>query len=171
MGADLVIHSGGKGIRGPQGTGLLSGKKNLIDAAFANASPHQFLGRSAKVAKEEIVGILTALHNFVNEDEKAEMDVFKKRSQKVVDAFSETPGLDVELKHDKTDYLTPNASIFFNEEWEGPSAKDVIQRMRTGDKPVFISNLIHPDEIIFDPLNVSDDEVDEVITIIRESMN
>ena len=47
----------------------------------------------------------------------------------------------------------------------------MIQRMRTGDKPVFISNLIHPDEIIFDPLNVSDDEVDEVITIIRESMN
>ena len=72
---------------------------------------------------------------------------------------------------DEADYLTPNASIFFNEEWEGPSAKDVMQRMRTGDKPVFISNLIHPDEIIFDPLNVSDDEVDEVITIIRESMN
>lgn len=171
MGADLVIHSGGKGIRGPQGTGLLSGKKDLINAAFANASPHQFLGRSAKVAKEEIVGILTALHNFVNEDEEAEMSQFRNRSQKVVDAFSETPGLDVELKHDKDDYLTPNASILFNEEWKGPTAKDVIQRLSEGDSPIFISNLIHPDEIIFDPLNVDDVEVDIVIKKIRESMN
>ena len=171
MGADLVIHSGGKGIRGPQGTGLLSGKKHLIEAAFANASPHQFLGRSAKVAKEEIVGILTALHNFVNEDETAEMEKFKKRSQKVVDAFSETPGLDVELKFDKSDYLTPNASIIFNEEWEGPLAPEVIQRMREGDQPIFISNLIRPDELIFDPLNVDDNEVDTVIKKIIESMN
>ena len=79
--------------------------------------------------------------------------------------------MDVELKFDKSDYLTPNASIIFNEEWEGPLAPEVIKRMREGDQPIFISNLIRPDEIIFDPLNVDDSEVDTVIKKIRESMN
>ena len=71
----------------------------------------------------------------------------------------------------KEDYLTPVSSLLFTEEWDGPKAGEILQKLKEGDTPVFISNLIHPDEIIFDPLNVSDDEVDEVITIIRESMN
>ena len=54
-GADMVILSGGKGIRGPQGTGILLGRKDLIEAASANASPNQFIGRSMKVSKEEII--------------------------------------------------------------------------------------------------------------------
>ena len=171
LGADLVIHSGGKGIRGPQGTGILSGKKELIQAAYANASPHQFLGRSAKVAKEEIVGLLTALNNFVNEDEQIENSKFRNKSQKVVDAFSETPGLNAEVKHDKEDYLTPVSSLLFTEEWDGPKAGEILQKLKEGDTPVFMSNLIHPDEIIFDPLNVSDNDVDVVIKKIRESMD
>ena len=69
-GADMVIFSGGKGVRGPQGTGILCGRADLIDAALANASPAQFIGRSAKVAKEEIVGLVTALSMFVEEDER-----------------------------------------------------------------------------------------------------
>ena len=71
--------------------------------------------------------------------------------------------MDVELKFDKSDYLTPNASIIFNEEWEGPLAPKLFTRMREGDQPIFISNLIRPDELIFDPLNVDDNEVDTVI--------
>ena len=54
------IYSGGKGVRGPQGTGILCGRADLIDAARANGSPAQFLGRPMKVAKEEILGLTTA---------------------------------------------------------------------------------------------------------------
>lgn len=170
-GADLVIHSGGKGIRGPQGTGILSGKKELIKAAYANAAPHQFLGRSGKVAKEEIVGLLTALNNFVNEDEQIENSNFRNKSQKVVDAFSETPGLDAAVKHDNVDYLTPVSSLYFTDEWNGPKAGEILQKLQEGNTPIFMHNLIHPDELIFDPLNVDDDEVDVVIKKIRESMD
>ena len=74
QGADMVILSGGKGVRGPQGTGILAGRKDLIEAAAANASPNQFIGRGMKVAKEEIVGLVAALRIFVEEDEEAETE-------------------------------------------------------------------------------------------------
>ena len=56
-GADLVVYSGGKFLRGPQTSGLLLGNKQLVQAAWRNASPHQALGRPMKVSKEDIVGV------------------------------------------------------------------------------------------------------------------
>jgi uncharacterized pyridoxal phosphate-dependent enzyme len=63
QGADLVNFSGGKGIRGPQSTGILAGRKDLIRAAALNASPNQGIGRPSKTSKEEIVGLVTALEH------------------------------------------------------------------------------------------------------------
>lgn len=60
-GADLVIYSGGKFLRGPQTSGLLLGDKGLCQAAWRNGSPHQALGRPMKVSKEDIVGVIAAL--------------------------------------------------------------------------------------------------------------
>src|SRR3954451_1981548 len=60
-GADLVIYSGGKFLRGPQTSGLLLGSKRLVQAAWRNGSPHQALGRPMKVSKEDIIGVVTAL--------------------------------------------------------------------------------------------------------------
>src|SRR5437762_4156857 len=60
-GADLVVYSGGKFLRGPQTSGLLLGSKPLVEAAWRNASPHQALGRPMKVSKEDIIGVLTAV--------------------------------------------------------------------------------------------------------------
>src|SRR4029079_1299671 len=59
-GADLVIYSGGKFLRGPQTSGLLLGNKRLVQAAWRNGSPHQALGRALKVSKEDIVGVIAA---------------------------------------------------------------------------------------------------------------
>ena len=55
-GADMVVYSGGKGVRGPQGSGILVGRADLFEAAAAQASPAQFLGRGMRVSKEEIIG-------------------------------------------------------------------------------------------------------------------
>ena len=55
-GADLVVISGGKGIRGPQSTGILAGRRDLIEAATLQASPNAHIGRGMKVGKEEIIG-------------------------------------------------------------------------------------------------------------------
>lgn len=64
-GADLVIYSGGKCIRGPQSTGLLIGREDLCRAAWLNGPPHHAIGRGMKIGKEEILGALTALKDWL----------------------------------------------------------------------------------------------------------
>ena len=72
MGYDLVTFSGGKAMRGPQCAGLLLGRKDLVAYALLNNSPHEdTLGRSSKVGKEEIVGMVKALELYLNEDHEA----------------------------------------------------------------------------------------------------
>lgn len=71
-GADLVVYSGGKLLRGPQTSGLLLGRRELIDAAWANSPPHRAFGRPMKIGKEEIVGLLAALEAWFARDTDAE---------------------------------------------------------------------------------------------------
>jgi len=65
-GAALVAYSGGKFLRGPQCAGLLIGRKDLVQAAWLNSSPHHAFGRSMKVGKEEIMGMLAAIEVWRN---------------------------------------------------------------------------------------------------------
>ena len=169
-GADMVIYSGGKAVRGPQGTGILCGRADLIDAAFANASPHQFIGRGMKVAKEEIVGLLRAIQLFMNEDEDAEMARYRRMAQQVVDALSEAPGLRVTLEHDEHNYLIPHAVMRFTKEWRGPSRNAIYQAMIDGDPPVYLHDIFDPDELAVDPFNLDDEELGIVIRRLGEEL-
>jgi len=71
-GAHLVAYSGGKCLRGPQAAGLLLGQKDLVRAAWVNSAPHHTFGRSLKVGKEEIMGMLAAVEMWVKRDHDAE---------------------------------------------------------------------------------------------------
>jgi D-glucosaminate-6-phosphate ammonia-lyase len=71
-GATAVAYSGGKCIRGPQAAGLLLGEKKWLQAAWINSAPHHAFGRSLKVGKEEIMGMLAAVEMWVKRDHKAE---------------------------------------------------------------------------------------------------
>ena len=171
MGADMVTISGGKGIQGPQGSGLLFGRKDLIEAAAANASPNQFLGRGMKVSKEEIIGFVTAIDLFVQEDEEAEIDRFRKKSQKVVDALIEIPGLQVTVEHDEHDFLMPNAVIRFDRSWRGTSKANLMGALEGGDPPIFLQGTFLPeDAVAVDPFNVDDDEMEVLIRRLREEL-
>jgi D-glucosaminate-6-phosphate ammonia-lyase len=169
-GADMVIYSGGKMVRGPQGTGILCGRADLIEAAAANASPHQFIGRGMKVAKEEIIGLITALQIFVNEDEEAENQRYREMCQRVVDALIEIPGLKLSVEHDEYDYLIPCALIKFTRDWKGPGRDEVLSNMAQGDPHIYLHSLGGPDELAVDPFNLDEKELETVIQRLREEL-
>ncbi|WP_111308330.1 aminotransferase class V-fold PLP-dependent enzyme [Confluentibacter sediminis] len=80
MGFDMVCFSGGKGLRGPQSAGVLLGKKKYIDAARLNAPPFgETVGRGMKVNKEEIVGMLVAIEDFLNRDHKKDWELWENQ--------------------------------------------------------------------------------------------
>jgi uncharacterized pyridoxal phosphate-dependent enzyme len=79
VGADLVLFSGGKALRGPQASGLMFGRPELIEAARLNAAPWQRLARAMKVGKEEICGVLAALERYVALDHEEEARQWSRR--------------------------------------------------------------------------------------------
>jgi len=77
-GFDLVGFSGGKGLRGPQSSGLLLGRKDLIQAAVLNNNPHEeAIGRPCKVGKEELMGLLAAVEEYVQRDHEADIRLWR----------------------------------------------------------------------------------------------
>lgn len=78
-GADLIVFSGGKGLAGPQSSGLILGRKDLIEACRLNCSPNSAIGRSMKVGKEEIAGLLVAVEMFMERDEEAVLTEWERR--------------------------------------------------------------------------------------------
>jgi L-seryl-tRNA(Ser) seleniumtransferase len=87
IGFDMVTFSGGKDICGPQASGILIGKEELIGYSLLNMSPQEDrIGRCCKVGKETIFGLLKALEMFVNQDYDATLRMFDERAQVITDA-------------------------------------------------------------------------------------
>jgi uncharacterized pyridoxal phosphate-dependent enzyme len=94
MGYDLVTFSGGKAIRGPQCAGLLIGRKEMVANALLNNSPHEdTLGRSQKVGKEEILGMVKALELFLAEDHEALAKEWQARLGGISREITKVPGV------------------------------------------------------------------------------
>ena len=94
MGYDLVTFSGGKAMRGPQCAGLLIGRKDLVAYALLNNSPHEdTLGRSQKVGKEEIIGMVKALELYLKEDHDALAREWQDRLQRISRELTKVPGV------------------------------------------------------------------------------
>jgi len=101
MGYDLVTFSGGKAMRGPQCAGLLIGRKDLVAYALLNNSPHEdTLGRSQKVGKEEIIGMVKALEIYLREDHEALAKEWQDRLSTISRELTKIPGV-------STSFFTP----------------------------------------------------------------
>src|SRR5438094_7145947 len=98
MGFDLVTFSGGKGLRAPQCTGLLLGRKDLIDAAKKNNSPNSnTIGRGMKVAKEEIIGLVAAVDWFLSQDDAAMEAEYRKRAERIAGQLKSIPTVQTQV--------------------------------------------------------------------------
>ena len=102
MGYDLIAFSGGKAIRGPQCAGLLLGRKDLVAYALLNNSPHEdTIGRSQKVGKEEIVGMVKALESYLNDDHEALNKEWQRRLEFISGKITTLPTV-------STSYFVPD---------------------------------------------------------------
>jgi len=168
-GADLIIVSGGKGIRGPQSTGILAGRRDLIRAATLNASPNQAIGRAAKTSKEEIVGLVTALELFLAEDEKAEMERYREVCQRIVDGLGGIHGIRAVVEQDPVNRVLPHAVVYFEPAWTGPSGRSIQLALAAGDPHIYVQQGPHQggyvDEIAVDAINLQPG--DEVVVARR----
>ncbi len=97
-GATAVAYSGGKCIRGPQAAGLLLGEKSFLQAAWINSAPHHAFGRSLKVGKEEIMGMLEAVEMWVKRDHKAEWAMWESWLTQISDSVKRVDTVKAEMR-------------------------------------------------------------------------
>jgi L-seryl-tRNA(Ser) seleniumtransferase len=98
MGFDLVVISGGKGLLGPQATGILAGRADLIKAAALNHSPNTAIGRGMKVGKEEIVGLVTAINLYASMDHELVQETWNRKVRFLTSELQGVPGLKAESR-------------------------------------------------------------------------
>lgn len=114
-GADLVLFSGGKSLHGPQSSGLIVGRQDLIDACELHASPHQRFARAMKVGKEELVGLLAAVEWYLAKDETAERERLEAVTEEWVDALGSISGVTARRDFPGTDGKPlPRAIVSFD---------------------------------------------------------
>ncbi len=133
-GADLVGYSGGKALRGPQCAGLLLGRKDLCRAAWINSAPHHAFGRSLKVGKEEIVGMLTAVEMWYRRDHKAEWQTWESWLGEVATAVEHVQGVTTEIvKPDSLSNSTPSLRVKWDGTRLGKSGEEVFRALLDGN--------------------------------------
>ncbi|MGE3268703.1 MAG: aminotransferase class V-fold PLP-dependent enzyme [Chloroflexota bacterium] len=136
-GADLVTFSGGKGLMGPQSSGILAGRADLIRAARINGSPYHSVGRPAKAAKEDIVGLIVALENYLERDHEADFAGWKAQADYMIERLQGFKGVEVTYLYDGREHPVPRVEIFFTPE-SGIDSHQFVLDMEENDPRIFL---------------------------------
>jgi D-glucosaminate-6-phosphate ammonia-lyase len=194
-GADLVVYSGGKSLRGPQASGFVCGRADLIRAIALHhqdmdvhpetwtyrqlieegtilGPPHHGIGRAMKVGKEEIVGLLVALQRYVREDRHAEREAWHGRVSSIAHGLADLSGVEAKLigAFSKSGSV-PYAVIRLDEASIGRTAYQVLERLQEGEPRVYLSEERAWDGcIVVNPMTLLDEEVAVVVQRLRETI-
>jgi uncharacterized pyridoxal phosphate-dependent enzyme len=134
MGFDLQAVSGGKGLRGPQCSGLLLGRKDLIEAAVLNNNPYSdSVGRTNKVGKEEIVGMWAALEHFMKQDHRAVWRDWEKRCKTIADLVTPVKSVKAEVFVPEIANAVPHLRVTWDYGMSGLTPADVVKQLREGE--------------------------------------
>jgi seryl-tRNA(Sec) selenium transferase len=134
MGADMYTFSGGKGLAGPQCSGILLGRKELIDAALANSPPWEgAVCRAMKVGKEEIMGCLAAVEYWVKADLGALNRQWGERVGRIQKLVDTVPGVTTEIHVPQDGNRYPTLLVTWDEDAWKFSVADCDRKLREGD--------------------------------------
>jgi len=136
-GFDMVVVSGGKAIRGPQSAGILAGRADLIRAARKNTSPNSdTIGRSCKVNKEEMVGMMVALESFLKEDYPSIYKGWERTTESMKTAMTKLPGVQAEIFVPEIANQCPHLRVRWDAGKYPIDAAELMQKLRDGEPSI-----------------------------------
>jgi D-glucosaminate-6-phosphate ammonia-lyase len=162
-GADMVIYSGGKFLRGPQTSGLLLGKKSLIQAAWRNASPHQAFARGMKVSKEDVIGLLAALEVwFEHRDPAAELRRWNADLATIASRVA-LPGVTTEIIAPHGVVRVPRLLVIWDAAKLGFDGEGLRLRLLDGEPRIMLDDMTtKANSVSIDPFGLQPGEADQV---------
>jgi L-seryl-tRNA(Ser) seleniumtransferase len=145
MKIDLYAFSGGKGLCGPQCSGLLLGRADLIEAALMNSSPREgSVCRAMKVGKEEIVGCVTALETWLNLDEKKIYGEWNRRIDRIRKLVDTVPGVKTEVYIPDDGNRFPTLKVSWDQAAWGFTTSDCVHKLRENDPVIEVLGSDNP---------------------------
>jgi L-seryl-tRNA(Ser) seleniumtransferase len=145
MKIDLYTFSGGKGLRGPQCSGVLLGRKDLIEASLRNSCPFEgAVCRPMKVGKEEVIGCLTAIETWLTIDSKKLYSEWNARLERIAKLVETVPGVRMEVYVPDDGNRYPTLRVSWDQKGWGFSITDCVQKLREGDPVIEVLGVDNP---------------------------
>jgi seryl-tRNA(Sec) selenium transferase len=139
LSTDLICISGGKDIRGPQCSGVLAGRRDLIRAAWLNSSPHSDAqGRPMKVGREEMVGVWLAIERYTKLDFDAINRRWHQQTEYLLAELSKIPALKVSYAPYETLRHIPRLNVTWDEQVVGLTTQDCIKQLWDGEPRIAV---------------------------------
>ncbi|MBI1296147.1 aminotransferase class V-fold PLP-dependent enzyme [bacterium] len=158
MGAALAVFSGGKELRGPQSSGLVLGRKDLIEACRVNGSPNASIGRPMKVGKEELAGCLAAVERYVNLDHKAQALADEQTVAEWCAAWNQIPGVRAQRSFpNEAGQPLPRVLATFDHDTLHLTRDEIVDALRNGEHHIEVA-LSGKDGIFFNPWVLTGEE-------------
>jgi L-seryl-tRNA(Ser) seleniumtransferase len=148
-GVDLMIFSGGKQLGGPNNSGILAGREDLIKLAHLNSYPFDGVGRAAKMSRETIVGLVKALDIFTDRDDTQYYKGMEKKSRELADELDKIKGLKSGVLHEPTidpSLYPPTYTYIEAEKGSGINLNKVHE---------FLMESVPPIETLYEPFFIS----------------
>ena len=145
MKIDLYTFSGGKGLQGPQCSGVLLGRRDLIEAALRNSAPWEgAVCRPMKVGKEEVIGCLTAVETWLKIDPKKLYTEWNLRVDRIAKLVETVPGVKTEAYVPDDGNRYPTLKVSWDQQAWGFTITDCVQKLREGDPVIEVLGADNP---------------------------
>jgi len=169
VGADLAIFSGGKGLCGPQGSGLIVGRADLITAVGRQGNPNALIGRPMKVGKEEICGLVAAVEWYLSLDYDALARQYEDQVRRVMDAVSGMTGVVTErVWPSEAGQPMPRALIRLAS--EAALTRDALQQALLAHEPPIEVSSAGQDGIYVNPQTLQSGEEEIIAAALRHAL-